>query len=505
MPIDILPDKLAVFNRDEWDEKIRRSYRLRDPLADMRDGTQPANDAGALADQLQIMSYNARQIGQSIPLSTCTLEQLEQRAQELGIPGLTPAVGSAGYVSINAPTGATIFSGDELTDDAGLGLVFQCIRTDTYYSDTPVPVVAISVGPKSNLDAGTALHWSFPRAGCGPAATVTAQPDGSGLTNGRDEESRDEFEQRISDSLANPAVAGNDAAYQRLLESSKAHGVPVQKSFTVPAALGPGTMGCAILLKPSRLGAQRIANPVQSSQVRDYVVGQLPADDGYCEIVIEPQPEDIVLDVSWADGAKVWVDSVPWPLRYDPAGTPGAIVVTSATSPTSFVLDCQNGIRTGVVAPTVGKTIGFLNRTTGNFARKKIVGVTGTGPWTIAVDITNDSSDTGYTPIVGQRCCPWSDSLDLLVPPVLKHFDGLGPGEQQAVFFDPGLKQKRNPSAPKFWPYAIGNRLAGDILKETFVQDAVIREGLGATAAIGVPGTLLYLIELRFITAFPLT
>lgn len=505
MPIDVLPNKLAVFGRDQWDEKYRRSYRLRDPDADMRDGTQPANDAGAMSDQLQILSYNAQQIGLSIPLSTCTIDQLAERAEEHGIPPRFPAIGSSGYVTINAPTGTTIFSGDELSDDDGLGLKFQCIRTDTYFSTTAVPIVAITTGPQSNQDPGAALHWNSPRAGCGPSVTVVEQPDGTGLSGGREEESRDEFEQRISDSLANPASAGNDAAYQRLIESSKAHGIPVQKAFTLPACLGPGTMGCAFLLKPARLGAQRRPNPVQSGQVRDYVIGQLPGDDGYCEVWVEAQPTDIVLDVNWADGAASWTDTIKWPPRYDPAGTPGAIGVTVATGASVFTLDCLNGLRTGVTQPSAGQTIAFLNRNTGKFSRKKILSFTGTGPWVVTVDTTNNSSDTSYTPVVGQRCCPWSDSLDLIVAPILRHFETLGPGEQQATFFDPGLKQKRNPAAPKYWPHAIGNRLAGDILKESFVQDAVIREGLGVSAAIGVPGELLYLIELQYITAFPLT
>ncbi|HEY3254602.1 MAG TPA: baseplate J/gp47 family protein [Polyangiaceae bacterium] len=504
MPLDVLPDQLDVFTRDEWIEKYKRSYRLRDPGADMRDGTQPANDAAAISDQLQILSQNARQIAQSIPLSTQTLAQLEQTAEELGVPAQFPAVGSSGYVTIDAPTGTTIYSGDELRDEAGSGLTFQCIITDNYSSAKPVPVVAIDVGPATNLEAETQLQWSAPRPGCSSLCKVLRQPDGSGLSGGREEESRDEFASRISDALANPAVAGNDAAYQRAVESSKTHGVSVEKCFTTPCCLGPGTIGVCFTLKPAQLGADRIPNPVLSATVRDSVVGAFPADDGYCEVQLIAQNTDIVLDVDWADGAKGWVDAVTWPPRYAPLGTPGAISAFSAT-PTSFTLVCLNGNYTGVVQPAVGQTIAFLNRSTGKFARKKIASFTGTGPWVVTVDITNSASDTSYAPIDSQRCCPWSDSLDLLVAPIKKYFDTLGPGEQQATFSDPGLRQRRNPASPKYWPNVIGNRLAGDILKESFIQDAVIREGLGTSTFTGVPGALAYLIQLQFITAFPLT
>lgn len=504
-PLDVLPNEIAVFTRDEWIEKYKRSYRLRDPGADMRDGTQPANDAAAIADQLQIMSQSARQIAQAIPLATQTLAQLKQTAAEIGIDGLFPSVGSSGFVTINAPVGTTIFAGDELVDDSGAELRYQCITTGTYDSTTPVPISAIDVGPSTDLGAGAPLQWSSPRPGCASLCTVLGQPDGSGLSGGREEESADEFRQRNSDAKANPPAAGNDAEYQKLVENSRRHGVPAQKCFSYPGAIGSGTVGICFTLKPTRLGSDRIPNTVQTGIVRDFVEGQMPGDDGYCEMQLVAQPIDIVLDVAWADGAKGWVDAVPWPPRYPLGDIPAPIVVVSVASPIGFSLDCANGDRAGAVAPVAGLTIGFLNRNTGKFARKKIATVTGTGPWAIVVDTTNVASDTSYSPEIDQRCCPWSDSLDLLVPPILKYFATLGPGEQQATFFDPGLRQRRNPASPKYWPSVIGNRLAGDILKETFIQDAVIREGLGVTTVVGVPGAVAHLIELQYVTAFPLS
>jgi hypothetical protein len=56
--------------------------------------------------------------------------------------------------------------------------------------------------------------------------------------------------------------------------------------------------------------------------------------------------------------------------------------------------------------------------------------------------------------------------LQSLLTPTVTYFDVLGPGEQYALsaFFDPGLRQKRSPPSPQFFPNAITNRLLGGSL-----------------------------------------
>jgi len=504
MALDVLPGTIGVKTRDEWIAAYKRSYKLRDPDASTDEGTQPHIDATSIADQLAILSENARQIGRLIPLSEVTGSRLDQRAAELGMPPRFPDIGSSGFVAAQtAAGGSTIESGDELTDADSNELRFQCTRTATYFNGDPVPIAAISVGPQTNLDAGTLLQWSAPRPGCSPNALVVEQTDGSGLSGGRVAESDDELRQRISDTLANPAAAGNDAAYQRLVENSQGHGVAVQKAFTFAAASGAGTIGVAFTLKPATVGGSRVPNAALIDTVRDYVVGLLPGDDQYLEVALVAQPLSITLDVQWATGAADWVDAIRWPVRA--AAGAGAIVVTAATSATDFTLGRDiGGSYTGVPAPVAGQNVGFYDRAAQVFRRKRIGTVVGAGPWSITVDTANAASDTSYTPVVGQRACPWSDSLDLLVAPIVSFFGTFGPGEQQATFFDPGVRQRRNPPSPKTWPSVVSNRLAGDILKEPPIQDAIVREGLGTVATIGTPGATAYLIELEFIAAFPL-
>lgn len=502
MAFDVLPDELIVRDRAEWEEAYLRSYKLRDPDADTRADTQPSIDAKSLADQLVIQSQNARRLGQSIPLSEVSGDRLDQRLQELGIPQRFPDLGSSGFVIAGTATAGThILSGDELTTEDS-GLRFQCIAEGDYFDGDYVPVAAIDTGPQTNIDAGTKLVWGFPRPGCEPSAEIAEQNDTEGLSGGRLAESDDEVRQRISDTLADPAATGNDAGYQRFASNSRGHGVPVQRAFTYGCILGPGTTCVVFTMKPQRPGASRIPNATQIQQVRDYVIGEMPGDDGYLDGILIAEPTDIVIDVEWAEGAASWEDVTQWPERR--ATGAGAVVVSTTTDATNFVLATDNSLYTGVADPVAGQVLGLYDKSAGVFRRKQIASVTGSGPWTIVCETLNAASDTSLTPAVGARVSPWSDSLDSLVAPVVGHMETLGPGEQRATFFDPGLREKRNPHSPRFWPSSITNRMASALLDVSSVGDAVIQEGLGVTASVGTPGVSAFLLELGDLAIFPL-
>jgi hypothetical protein len=449
------------------------------------------------------MSMNARTIGRSIPLSEVSGDRLDQRLAEHGLPERFPETGSQGSVTIIASsTGAYITSGIEGTDTDN-GLRFKCVTSGLYQDGDTVPIAAVDTGTQTNLKAGSKIIWSQGVPGLFATCIVTEQTDGSGLKGGRGIESDDEVRNRISDALANPASAGNDAAYQKLIENSRGHGVSVQKGFTYPGINGAGTTGGAFTMKPATVGGSRIANATQMSLVEAYVVGQMPADDTYLRITLVSQPVDVSFDISWAPGAAGWADVVPWPTRYDIGD--GAIVVQSASSSGSFVLATDNAVYSGVTAPVAGQNIAFYDSSdNGAFRQKRLLSVTGTGPWTCVTDTTNGASDTTYTPYAGQRACPWSDSLDQIISPIVGYFNKMGPGEQRSSFFDPGLRQRRNPAAPKRWPNSISSRIETDILALPSINDAQITDGLGTTTTVGVAGALSYMIELRSISAFPL-
>lgn len=510
MALDVLPDEIIVKTRDEWLALYLRSHKLRAPLASIDQDSEPYVTGSALADQLNIQSENARQMGRTIPLASLNGKALDAELAALGLAPRFPQTGSQGAV---IPTtslgGSNVPAGTECTDPNGQ--IFVVTTTALYVNPNGVPgvnipIAAKSTGPTTNLAAGTKLTWSAPPGGLTPQAFVVRQSDGSGLSGGRLAETDDEVRNRISDAYANPAAAGNDAAYQQAIEFSKGHGVAVQKAFTYPCVLGPGTTAFCFTLSPASPGSTRIPNPTQIQQVRDYVVGQFPNDDGLCDCILIAQNVDIVVSVTWAEGADDWVDAVPWPPYYGPAATPSAFVVTAATSPTSFTVDCLGGVRSGAIAPQAGNTIGVYNQTAGTFEEKRILSVSGSGPWPLTIDTTNGISDTTYTPAIGQRVCPWSDSLDTLVAPVLAYYGTIGPGEQfdNVGLFDPGLRLRRSPRTPRFWPATITNRIATDILNVDSVENAIITEGLNTQTTVGTPGVSSYLIELGFISAFPI-
>lgn len=502
MALAVLPDQIIVKSRDEWLALYLRSHKLRAPLASVAQDSEPYVTGSALSDQLNILSENARQMSRGIPLASLSSKALDAELAALGLPSRFPETGSQGSVAAQTSTfGSTVPADTEGTD--ANGQIFRVTTTATYVNGQNIPIAAKSTGPTTNLAAGTRITWSAPPGGLVPVAFVVRQTDGSGLSGGRLAETDDEVRNRISDAYANPPSAGNDAAYQAAIEFSKGHGVAVQKAFTYPAALGPGTTAFCFTLSPAAPGSSRIPNATQIQQVRDYTTGQFPGDDQLLDCILQAQNVDIVVTVIWADGADDWIDPVPWPPYYTTAATPRAVVVTAATSPTSFSVDCAAGARSGAVAPQSGQSIGVYDQAAGVFRKKRILSFTGTGPWVITVDTANGVSDTTYTPVVTQRVCPWSDSLQTLVPPTLAYYGTLGPGEQFASFFDPGQRQRRNPRAPRSWPSTISNRLVTDYLNVEAVADAIVVEGLGTHTTVGTPGVSSFLIELGYLSAFP--
>jgi hypothetical protein len=208
--------------------------------------------------------------------------------------------------------------------------------------------------------------------------------------------------------------------------------------------------------------------------------------------------------VTWDADAAGWADVVPWPPYYTPGiGSLRAIIVNSAASPTSFVLKTENSVYTGVAQPTVGQTIAFYDSANGQYVRKRIGAIAGTGPWTITVDTSNGASDTSYKPIGGQRAMPWSESLPDTLPPLFEYFDGLGPGEQQSFFYDEGRRQKRQPPAPKEWPHTLTRKGLEAVIAIDAIEDGSVVEGDGVAPTVGTPGIVSKMLKLRYVSVFP--
>jgi len=499
--------EIVVYSRDQWRDRYLRSYQIRVPGADVREGTQPWIDACAIADQLVVQSGAAQAIALGQTLEGKTSAELDKFGEDHGITR-PPATGSIGYAVMGTATsslGTTPLFGAELIH-AETGLSYRFTGSGTYYAGDAFPVAANSTGPGTNLDADAKLIWSSPPAGCDPVSLVEEQPDGSGLSGGREKATDGEYVLVLREALSDPASAGNAAAYTQLAEFSLGHGVPVEKAFVYPCVKGPGTTAICVVLKPSRRGASRVPSGAQLAAIAGYIGEKMPRDDGYfvCSTVV--QNRDVYLLVDWAKPATGWADLAPWPPYYATtvaAPAPATITVASATDSTHFVLKTANAGYTTPAQPSVGTTIGFYDKAKGKWRRKKILSVAGTGPWTIVCDTTSGASDTGYTPVVDQPVAPWSDSLNLLVDPVAAYLETFGTGEQFASFYDEGMRQRRYPRPPKAWPNIFSNRVEIGVFNLDAIEAVSLAEGDGGTTTVGTPGTLSYLQELRYIAAYP--
>lgn len=502
MAIDTLPVAFVAKTRDRIKADYLRSYKIRNPGARTEEGTQPDLDASVAADVVLPLYGIAKRNADATALGSTTDDALEERADEAGIPPRLAAAGASGFVEVEASAGGgTIFEDDELVNPE-TRLVYRCTTTALYVDGDLVPVEGVSTGEQTNLDPGIVLRWSSPRPGIGPNATVEADTEGNGLTGGRVVEGDDELRERIRDARSNPKASANEAEIRAAL--AEIPGLRIQAAFVWPGIVAPGTCGFSFTLQPSRAGGSRIPNATQLSIALAYLQGRFPADHGFFPIALVEQDVDMSLDVEWAEGAVRWADATPWPPYQAPSAGPGAVVVSAATSAIAFTLATDDADYTGVTQPVVGQTIGFYDRDAAAFVRKRIASFTGTGPWAITADESNAVSDTTYVPIVGQRACPWSDSLDDLVAPLVAHIDATGPGEQVGTPFDAGLRMKRVPRPPKQWPINVSNRALRDVIELASVQDAEIVDGLGTACATGSPGVSARLLRIRYLAAFPL-
>jgi uncharacterized phage protein gp47/JayE len=502
MTVEELPGEIVTTTRDREIERWKRAHKLRVPDADVGEGTQPDIDARIAADMLMPLYAAAKVNGENAVLERARGKALEQWADREGVEPRREASGAVGFVEIEASAGGgTVPAGDELRHESS-GLRFEVITTDHYNDEDQCGIRGKDTGPATNMPAGTQLKWTSPRPGIGATVTVLAQSDGSGLSGGRDRENEDELSARVQQEKRTRAASGNDAEYQQ--ETEKTPGVSVQKSFTYPALMGGSTTCVVFTLQPEHAGGSRIPNSLQVALVESHVVGKFPGDDGAFFALLQNEDVDVAWTVEWNADAIGWADINPWPAYYavSPSSGPGAVQVASATSSTVFQLATANGIYTGLLQPEAGQTLAFYDPAKFTWRRKRILSFTGTGPWDITCDTTNNVSDQSYTPSVGQRACPWSDSLTTLLQGIWDYFDTLGPGEQQASFYDEGRRQRRQPLPPKHWPHTLTSRGLTDAITADSVDDVRVLEGDGAAPSVGTPGVLSNILKLRFVYIF---
>lgn len=463
-------------------------------VPDCTPNSNPYIRASTYADAAIAQYANALVIAGNVAISTSTGPSLDQKATDAGTRRLDP-VGASGAATISASVGGvSLTAGQEIKLN---GQRYQLMQSGIFFDQNQVSIAGVDTGPLTNAAAGAVMQWTNPPPGLGPNAIVVAQADGTGLSNGHAQESDGELQKRLIALKANPAASGNDADIQAAI--FKTPGLSIQQAFTYPAVKGGTTTGFCFTLRPAAPGGTRIPNAAQIAAVLAYLTGRFPANFVFLSCALVASPVNIAFKAIWASGTANWIDAVPWPLYVSPM--PKVNPASAAPTPTTF-----NIINAGT-APQAGNTIAFFDLPNLRFRRKRILtavlnGLT--GGYDIVCDTSNGISDTSYTPIANQPCCPWSDSLDSLTAPTLATTDLLGPGEQLAGFFDPGLRQRRSPLATASYPNQITNRILAPEFANGAIGDIVLQEpAVPFVTPTGTPGISSFLLTVGTLVCFP--
>ena len=500
MPLENLPNGFAAPTRPEIRDKYQRDYTLRQPGAPTGEGSQAFIDGSVLADALLPLLANAVSIGRSADLQDMTREQLKAECRAIGIPEELPESAATGFVIISASAGGVFIDAGRQLKDEARNITFRCAVADTYYNGKAVPIIGVDKGAQTNTAGGTRLKWSNPPAGLGAIATVQTDADGNGLQGGRGAESDDDIRDRIREARANPPAGGNAAQVRELVKEAGASlGIAVEEVFVWPCITGPGHYCYAFTLRPGTPGDSRIPSAVDVAAIRAFVHRALPEDDGIFAGVIIEEGVDAKLGVRWTkDNGVGWTDAQPWPAYAD------AFYVSAVTSALAFNVKSDESTPT---APEIGQTFAFFDATNKKFVRKRALTVTslGGGEYGIVVDDTNNASDVNYAPSVDEEMCPWSESLNLLVSPLLAEIDTLGPGEQVDDFFDEGARQKREPESPAEWPSDLRHSSLDAVDELPQIHDIDwLEPEIPALPSTGVPGASANLLVISTLLAFPI-
>ncbi len=495
--------ELQIPTRRQLVERHLQFRKIWNPKIDTSEGGEPHTDALVAADTSLPLVAHARRVTQSAFPTTAPPEDVAYWGDVHGVDP-SEATGAIGLVRITASVGGgELQAGDALTiRGRSNGPRFVCQVGGRYYDNGVVPVVALDTGVETNLPPGTVLEWFQSPPGIGPRAVVVDQ-DGEGLTGGRDASSPEEHKEAILGKLRDPPGAENDAHYRA--EARRA-GVPVVQAFSYPAILGPGTTALALLVFPNRRGGSRAPTGQQLTRVGEHLDSAFGADDSVLMSHVFQIRTTIAFQVDWAKNASGWADPAPWP-TYAAAGGK-AIAITAVTDALTFSVGTQNGSYSGVTAPSAGKRIALYDIDNSRFVEKRIATVTGSGPWVLTIDTTNNASDEDYTPVVGQRVSPWSSSLGRIADATIDAFEQLGPGEQLTKNQADENRRRRQPPAPARWPYRITQDLLEGAVSPArigVVSDRALVEGDGAEPLVGLPGQYSYILVLGDLAVFPKT
>ena len=381
-----------------------------------------------------------------------------------------PASPGSGRVDAKASAG-TIFLGSTTIGDQTAhvardpaGLRYQTYTTVT----TPgggaaeLTFVGIDAGDETNLDVGTVLTWENPPLGAEPTCTVVLNK----FTGGVAAEDNSAFQARLRGRVRHKPAGGNSAHFRAWAREAS---VAIEDGFVYSCALHAGSTLVAITQKRTGGGpTARVANAVTLGTARAYLTPPgspvVPSRAFVIVTTVTPVSTDFVALLSQPKGNTAgWADITPWP-GY--TTTPSAVQAAPAPTTTTFRINSDTALPTGVTAPKLM----YWDTTTSRFVALNVTSVVSAGGGLYDVTLATALA----APLAsGVRISPLMARHETAAKAIESYFDELGPGEVVDLATDIRADMAaRFPEPSEEKPYRAGQVLASRIT-----------DALGASAA----------------------
>lgn len=349
--------------------------------------------------------------------------------------GLLPATGGSGPVLATGSPG-TIYVGSTTLGDPTANIArdpsgkrYQVLVTTVADADGEalLQMQAIDPGDETNIAAGTILTWITPPLGTDPEASVQTR-----FTGGFNQETHDEFAQRILRRIRDKPGAGNNAQFR--LWSQEASNA-VQDAFVYSTALHSGSVIVCVLQKRGSTQGPlaRVASIGTLTAVTAYLTPPssptVPHGVHVLVVPINPVSTDIAIELSMPRGSSGgWTDTDPWP-KWS-AAFPDGVKVTGITSQTFWSFQTDVPLSNLAVSGTLGgvdvPSMAVWNDATSRFEQLDIQSLIRTGTNTYAVALNNAPTKTIA---IGDVISPGNQRADTIAEAFEDYFDELGPSE----------------------------------------------------------------------------
>ncbi len=395
----------------------------------------------------------------------------------LGPDSRLVATGADGAVAATGTDGTVIPGGATIPDPAAAvatdpnGNRYQNITTEVIgvapnaTGQASLTLKGIDTGLVTNLAAGTVLTWSANiNPGTDPTASVSTQFEG-----GFDEETDEEYSERIVQRIRDRPASGNAAHFQAWAQQVS---TAVDQAFVYPVALNAGSVLVAITKKrnpdattPEGPDARVPTNTMLLDVGSFLIAPDSPVVPQRVFVVVTgmvPQPADMTLRISMSLGRSGgWADVIPWPSY---STTFESVEITSLTSQTVFSLSTDVALPNGApsaTAPDAPQMMVF-DEATSRWIELTVTSVTRVGA-TNVFDVVLASAPTGHTLALGDRISPYTDQFTAIAEAVESYFDTLGPGEVVQSADPRFARAARQPAPADDFPIRAGQAVIGTI------------------------------------------